>query len=372
MTIPDALAHEPLRLTALRETQLLDSPGEEAFDRFTRLAARLLDVPVALFSLVDADRQFFKSQTGLPQPWAQKRETPLSHSFCQHVVASDAPLVVEDARSDPRVQDNLAVRDLDVVAYLGVPVRSSEGFVLGSLCAIDVVPRQWSRADLDALTDIASALMSELELRREIEKHRATTEQLSILNRELGHRISNILSVIAGLISLSVRADESVRPFAEVLRSRIGSLAQAYNYVWPQRDGTAAASSTLHGLIAALLKPYPDDQVSISGDDHPVGSRSATAIALILHELATNGVKYGALSVPYGKVEVTTSLNGDMVRLEWRELGGPAIASPPERNGFGSFLATRSAESQLEGTIEREWLREGLRVKIEAPAEAFA
>ena len=93
--------HAPARLRELRGTRLLDSPAEESFDRLTRLTSTVLNVPVALVSLVDDDRQFFKSCLGLPQPWARQRQTPLSHSFCQHVVESREPLVISDAREHP-------------------------------------------------------------------------------------------------------------------------------------------------------------------------------------------------------------------------------------------------------------------------------
>lgn len=109
------------RLLVLQATGLLDTPPEENFDRLTRLASRILRVPVSLISLVGADRQFFKSQVGLPAPYDTARETPLTHSFCQHVVTNENILSVSDAKADPRLRDNLAVRDLGVVAYLGVP-----------------------------------------------------------------------------------------------------------------------------------------------------------------------------------------------------------------------------------------------------------
>jgi diguanylate cyclase (GGDEF)-like protein/PAS domain S-box-containing protein len=152
------------RLEALRRTALLDSAAEGAFDRFARLASRLLGAPVALVSLVDADRQFFKSSLGLPEPWASARETPLSHSFCQHVVAARAPLVVDDARAHPLVHDNLAVPDLGVVAYLGVPI-AADGEAIGSLCAVDGRPRAWTAEDVALLTDLADALRTEVTLR---------------------------------------------------------------------------------------------------------------------------------------------------------------------------------------------------------------
>ena len=153
------------RLAALWRVGLLDTAPEEVFDRLTRLARRLLGAPVALVSLVDADRQFFKSALGLPEPWATKRETPLSHSFCQHVVATGTPLRVEDARRDPLVCDSLAVPELGVVAYLGMPLATADGQVLGSLCAIDTEPRSWTAEDAAALRDLAALAMSEVSLR---------------------------------------------------------------------------------------------------------------------------------------------------------------------------------------------------------------
>ncbi|MDQ5851569.1 MAG: diguanylate cyclase, partial [Chloroflexota bacterium] len=109
--------HDSARLAALQQLALVDSPAEAAFDRLTRLAVRMLQVPVALVTLVDKDRQFFKSCVGLPEPWASQRETPLSHSFCQYPVASREPLIITDARTYLLVQDNLAIPDLKVVAY---------------------------------------------------------------------------------------------------------------------------------------------------------------------------------------------------------------------------------------------------------------
>lgn len=102
---PETVIRDPRRLATLRGTGLLDSPPEEAFDRFTRLAGTMFGVPVALVSLVDENRQFFKSERGLPAEWAARRETPLSHSFCQHVVADATPLVVAaHGNGHPRCQ----------------------------------------------------------------------------------------------------------------------------------------------------------------------------------------------------------------------------------------------------------------------------
>src|ERR671914_2989559 len=117
MPPPGARLNDPRRLDALRTSGLLDTPSEEAFDRLTRLVTRLLDVPVALVTLVDGDRQFFKSCVGLPEPWAARRETPLSHSFCQYTVTTGEPLVIDDAREHPELRDNLGIPEIGIVAY---------------------------------------------------------------------------------------------------------------------------------------------------------------------------------------------------------------------------------------------------------------
>ncbi|MBB3084653.1 SpoIIE family protein phosphatase [Geodermatophilus sabuli] len=143
----------------------LPSRSDPAFERFARLVRRQLDVPVALVTLVSADEQVFPGAVGLPEPWRSTRRTPLSHSFCQHVVRSAAPLIVSDARTDPRVADNLAIPDLHVIAYAGVPITDADGAVVGSLCAIASRPRTWSDEDLAVLIDLADACSSELQLR---------------------------------------------------------------------------------------------------------------------------------------------------------------------------------------------------------------
>jgi GAF domain-containing protein len=145
---------DPRRLSVLRRSGLLESSPTDTLDRWTRLGAKLLRVPVSLVSLVEPDRQVFAGQVGLAEPWASKRQTPITHSFCQHVVETRAPFAVQDAHNDSRVAGNLAIRDLGVVGYLGVPLEVG-GEVLGSLCAITSEPRAWTAEDVEALATLA-------------------------------------------------------------------------------------------------------------------------------------------------------------------------------------------------------------------------
>ncbi|GAA2704556.1 GAF domain-containing SpoIIE family protein phosphatase [Actinoplanes palleronii] len=152
------------RVTALHRTGLTAS-ADPTFDRFAAMVRAALRVPIALVTLVEPDRQVFPGACGLGEPWQRQRHTPLSHSFCQHVVISGAPLVVEDARTDPRVAGNLAIDELNVVGYAGMPLTDQTGLVLGSLCAIDTAPRRWTAAELEMLADLAAACSDSLRLR---------------------------------------------------------------------------------------------------------------------------------------------------------------------------------------------------------------
>jgi GAF domain-containing protein len=167
-----AYVREPRRLAAVRATGLVDGPADAGLETLARLCAKLLDVPVALISLVEADRQFFAASCGLPQPWAGERQTRLSHSFCQHVVVSQQPFVVTDAREHPLVRDSLAIRDLGVIAYAGIPLTTPDDEVLGSFCAIDSKPRVWTKADLDVLRDFAQSAVAYIDRRTVASKAR--------------------------------------------------------------------------------------------------------------------------------------------------------------------------------------------------------
>jgi GAF domain-containing protein len=161
-----AMLGDRRRIQTLRDAGLLTDSAEEAYDRFTRLAATIVEAPIALFTVITENEQQFRSQFGLEEPLATERRTPLSHSFCQYVVLSSAPLEVADAREHPTVKGNPAIEEMQVIAYLGVPLITRKGETLGSLCAIDHEPREWTGRDRAVLKDLAAATVTEVELRR--------------------------------------------------------------------------------------------------------------------------------------------------------------------------------------------------------------
>ena len=158
--LPTALT-DPARLAALRSSGLLGARRDDALDRLVEAAARLLDAPGALLSVITADRQVVKSAAG-----AATGDPRLSHSLCKHVVAAGAPLVVDDLRLHPDLRDHPAVTELGAVAYVGVPLLDGGGQVLGALCAFDPQPRAWTPVDVTVLRGLATGITARIEHHR--------------------------------------------------------------------------------------------------------------------------------------------------------------------------------------------------------------
>lgn len=180
MQKPPTPPDEARRIAALRASEILDTPAEERFDRLTRLARRLFDVPIALVSLVDENRQWFKSCIGLGAS-----ETPRDISFCGHAILDDGTLVVPDTLADARFRDNpLVTGEPYIRFYAGRPLRVTDGSRLGTLCIIDRVPRQLSADELDSLDDLAR--MAEQEL---VAVQLATMDEMTLLSNRRGFEV---------------------------------------------------------------------------------------------------------------------------------------------------------------------------------------
>jgi DNA-binding NarL/FixJ family response regulator len=223
-----AVLNDQMRLQKLVELRLLDTPSEEAFDRLTRMAAYSLGAPIALVSLVDERRQFFKSTCGLPEPLATVRETPLSHSFCQHVVANAAPLIIGNARSHPLVRENLAVTELGVVAYLGVPLAVAHGMIIGSFCVVDTEPRHWTIDDRQIMMALAASVMSEIALR-------CAHDHIAVLQGALNsqQRVVNAAQQVAHLseLLLSKGDSQSNDHWRDTTRQTLDNMTGAVDHV---------------------------------------------------------------------------------------------------------------------------------------------
>lgn len=208
----------------------------------------------------------------------------------------------------------------------------------------------------------------------EITSRKRAEDERQLLVRELNHRVKNLFTLALSMVTMTARNVESVEAMAEALRGRLMALAQAHELVLPSvaNEARAAEGATMHELVTAVVAPYlsaDSDQLRIQGPAVHIGRHATTSLVLVLHELATNAAKYGALSVPDGCLEVAWRTEDDGVVLVWTETGGPPIETPPERGGFGSQLARASIVNQLGGEIAYDWEPFGARVTLSLPSE---
>jgi PAS domain S-box-containing protein len=197
------------------------------------------------------------------------------------------------------------------------------------------------------------------------------SESRELLAKELSHRIKNIFAVIVGLVSLVVRKHPDAKPFADDLTATIRALGRAHDFVQP---GESAKGGTLSSLLEELFAPYGSGdgaRVQVSGDDLPINPRTATPLALVFHELATNSAKYGALASGNGVVTLKIADKGQTMKLEWREAGGKPPKKLP-KDGFGSRLVDMSVNGQLGGSWERRFEEAGLVVELSLPKATIA
>lgn len=334
----------PARLAALRRLGLLDSPAEAAFDRLGALAAKVLNSPVALVTLVDDKRQFFKSCRGLPEPWATWRDTPLSHSFCQHVLATHAPLIINDARLDSRFSKNLAIRDLGVIAYLGIPLVLNTGDVLGSFCVIDGRARVWTGEDVEILSTLTASVMTEIELRSEI-RHKVTAlREVERLNQELQQKTASLEVANDDLEAFSRSASHdlqaplrSLHAFSTLLRNECLSVLKPECVTYSNRivDATTRMQQILNGLqtmshlarapmektetdlsaiakgiLAELQRNDPERQMVEQVADGLKANVDSGLIQVVLENLLSNAWKFTSKTAET-RIEVGAMMRGD-------------------------------------------------------------
>lgn len=186
-----------------------------------------------------------------------------------------------------------------------------------------------------------------------------------LLAGEMSHRVKNLLAIAAGLTAITSRSTATTTTdMARELIQRLTALGRAHDLVRPLPGGQGEAA-LLGDLLSVLLAPYDDlgafsGRIRVAVERMGVGETAANSLALVVHELATNSLKYGALSVEAGTLDVSSTSEGDDIGLVWMEQGGPVVASPPHRVGFGSKLVDRSVTRQLGGSIDYDWSRGGL------------
>lgn len=472
MSVPLPHRLHPGRIAALRRSGILDEPGGAQYAHLVELVRMMLGVPVAIVSIVDENRQVFAGHSGLPEPWSSRGQTPITHSFCQHVVDRGVALSVNDAHAEPLVQDNPAIQDLGVVAYLGVPIRLPDGELIGALAAINTQPHAWTEHDQRFLESVAVIVDKEIRVGASERRYRTLFEQMregfyvgdvvrggdgtvvdflfdeanpafhqltglvgvevngallseiapaasdellpvfativdtqapgvhvsrstllkgrwfetrmtplgpdrlvgfvsdvtqrrtrealqEVLKQEMSHRLKNTLMMVQALATQTLRGVSERAP-VEALEERITALSSAHDILFDENWEGASVEAISR---AALGRLCIDSRIDFRGPSVEIGPKATLSLSLLLHELATNALKYGALSNAHGRVELGWNQEGGDFLMTWHEVDGPAVMLP-SRKGFGSKLIAMGLGS---GKVKTEYLAEGLLLQLSAP-----
>jgi two-component sensor histidine kinase len=218
------------------------------------------------------------------------------------------------------------------------------------------------------------------KIARDITERRKAQEQRDLLLREMNHRIRNLFTLARSLVTLSARSVDTSKELATTVGDRLDALARAQELTLPKRPDESVQreqATTLHNLIRTIVLPYENTEgglhrIVISGPDIPVSAASVTDFALLLHEIATNAAKYGALSTPRGRVDISCIAENGVFSLIWTERGGPCIEEKPHREGFGSQLARATVAGRLGGELRRDWNPDGLTIHLSVSRERLA
>lgn len=194
-------------------------------------------------------------------------------------------------------------------------------------------------------------------------------ESRELLAGEMSHRVKNLLAIATGLTTITSRSTTTTDDMARELTLRLTALGRAHDLVRPVPGQSEAASVLLGDLLTVLLAPYDDlgafsGRIRVSVPRMRVGESATTILAMVVHELATNSLKHGALSLDTGTLDVSCSAQGENVTIVWTESGGPKVKSPSGLGGYGNRLVERSVTGHLRGSIDYEWAEDGLVVTL--------
>lgn len=350
---------ESARLAALRRYRILDTEPEEAFDRIVHLARALFDMPVALVSLIDERRQWFKARAGIAVT-----ETPRSWAFCNHAIQQTDPMIVRDARSDPRFADNPLVMGSPYVRfYAGAPIRAPNHEAIGTVCVLSPDPDMpFSAIDEGRLASLAGIVSHELELRLAVRRSERYAANLEILCGEIHNQVANSLQLIADVLEFQIATarDASATVALKNALGRIGAVGRVHRQLRQQSsneigDTKSYVGSLLRTLWLGLAPNAEDrrievdipDQLMLSTDLLPRLGMAATELAIRSLNLGRGSVRFAIAPAP-GGIVLSVEVDGwlpttDAAMQGWTDFrliemlaGDDAVSIDPARPGWVS------------------------------------
>jgi two-component sensor histidine kinase len=336
-------ADEHQRMAAVKRYDILDTPPDGSFDRITAIAARRFNVPISIVSIVDHDRIWFKSHHGVPVEQIAREP-----GLCASAILSPQPHILTDAKVDPRSLANpLVAGDFGLRFYAGAPLRTSDGYNLGTLCVIDKEPRPIDQSQIDDLKDLAAVVMDQMELRLSA---RQAVSKAEIMAREIDHRVMNSLQFISSLLAMQSRATGLADNAADQLQmaaNRVAAVSQVHRNFYSDAAEEVSCITFLRRLCADLSNIL-GKPITVHGDEGKVPTARIQSIGLLVNELVTNAAKHST-----GRIEVGFKIDGNLHDLSVCDDGkGLPAGFDPEKSvsGLGMRVVTVLAK-QLSGRV---------------------
>lgn len=356
------------RIRTLKEYNILDTPSEEEFDRLTKMAAEIFEVPVVLITLIDEDRQWFKSRVGL-----DKEEIDRGCSFCNEVLLEKDIVVVPDTREDSRFKNHpLVVNDPRFRFYAGAPLETEEGYVLGTFCLLDVEPGDFDDKSMRILRLFALEAFDRIELSYRKSQLEKALEAQEVLSREINHRVKNNLNMVSSLLSLQKKRASTRNP-AEVLEeaeNRIRAIQSIHGKLEGIPDATTVdAPEYIRDLVRDItVAGRLTEDVGVEYDLETVSlpARVAVHLGIVLNELVTNAMKYGC-DDEEDRIAISLRSVDDGYRLTVEDEGPgmPANFSLEDAETLGLQLVRRTVEGTLNGDLTIDSDATGTRIDVE-------
>ena len=351
------------RLAALYDLDILDTEHEREFDEIAELVAAICDAPVGVVNLIDADRQWFKAETGLGV-----RSTPLETSLCSHVILEGDYVEIPDTLADKRMSDNpLCQGEEGFRFYAGAVLTSEEGLPLGTLCVLDTKPRQLSAFQRQTVETLGRQVTRLLDLRLALKRQ-------NLLAREVDHRVKNSLAMIAAIVRLQSARSESgeVKAALETVQTRLAAITALHE----ELHQTVHASIGLAGFLDRLrrhLRPLLPGGVGFELACEPAhfASDVVSAIGLIVNEFVANAAKHGLGAEGIGAVAIEGRRDGDSYLLTCRNDGAAdeaALAAIRSSTGLGTRIIASTAQA-IGGSADWQLGDPGVVLELRLPTD---
>jgi len=337
--------------------------AKQTTSRETTISADAVEAAQRLAAIVESsdDGIVSKDLNGIVQTWNKGAERIFGYT-AEEMVGKSITLVIppELQHQEPEILRRIAAGER-VDRYETVRQRKD-----GSRFHVSLT--------ISPIRNPDGRIVGASKIARDISDLRQSQERQDLLLREMNHRVKNLFAVASGVVALSARSASSPAELASAIQSRLSALSRAHELILPSTAaGMSGSAVHLADLVYTILSPYDraDNPIRIEGPVLDCGSVASTSFALLLHEFATNSVKYGALGDPDGRVTVNWTVDGDALSLSWAEERPQASEPADQPSGFGTFLVDATARS-MAAKINRVWSPKGVTIEVGIPRERLA